>query len=472
MESTLMANLAALVLLTTCLTPAHQEDPQTSLARPGDGRLVCGLGKAFHQGRRTELMKRVGPELVVLRGEPDPRENLAFRQDKNFWYLTGVESANAALVLDGKSGRAILFLPERTRGLALSESWEGEKWDNADDWVGELTGFGEVRATEKLVETVKELLDGRTKIGVCLQPTIVLAGSTDAAGPYDEAQEKDELDGRPDRAHQLATKLAELLKVDTVAIDDQLLAMRHVKTPEEIDAMRRAARAGARAQIEGMRSTAPRRGEWEIEAVMSFVQMREGADGPAYAAIVGGGKSACILHYVANSRRLVDGEMLLVDFGPEVDHYTTDITRSWPVSGVFSERQAQIYDAVLAAQKAGIAACKPGATLRDVDVAAWKVLEERGFPAKHWKRHDVCHFIGMEVHDPGLYRQAVEPGVAFTVEPGLYELETGIGVRIEDVVVITKDGCEVITSEVPKERAEVEGLVKSTGLLDGARKAE
>jgi Xaa-Pro aminopeptidase len=199
---------------------------------------------------------------------------------------------------------------------------------------------------------------------------------------------------------------------------------------------------------------------------MSFVQMREGADGPAYAAIAGGGKSACILHYVANSRRLVDGEVLLVDYGPEVDHYTTDITRSWPVNGTFDERQAQIYDAVLAAQLAGIAASKPGVTPRDVDAACWKVLEERGFPAKEWRRHGCCHFIGMEVHDPGLYDRPVEPGVAFTVEPGLYELATGIGVRIEDVVVITKDGCEVISTEVPKERAAVEALVKEPGLLD------
>ena len=461
-----MVSLTALVFLASCLAPAAHDGPQTSLARPGDGRFVCGLGKEFHRGRRAELMKRVGPELLVFRGQPDPRENLAFRQDKNFWYLTGVESPNAALVLDGKSGREILFLPERTDELVRSEGWEGEKWDSSDDWVGELTGFGEIRSTEKLVATLQELLDGRTKLGVQLNPSILLAGSIDAAGPYEEARKADELDGRPTREEQLASKLAERLKVETFGIDDLLVAVRHVKTPDEIEAMRRAARAGARAHVEAMRSTAPGRGEWEIEALMSFVQMREGADGPAYAAIAGGGKNACILHYVANSRRLADGEVLLVDYGPEVDHYTTDITRSWPINGKFSARQAEMYDAVLAAQLAGIAACKPGVTLRDVDDACWKVLEERGFPARKWRRHGSCHFIGMEVHDPGPYNQPVEPGVAFTVEPGLYERETGIGIRIEDVVVITKDGCEVISTEVPKERAAVEALVKEAGLLD------
>ncbi len=437
-----------------------------SLNRPGDGRFVCGLGKEFHAGRRAELMKRVGPELMVFRGLSEPHENLSFRQDKTFWYLTGVESANAALVLDGKSKRGILFLPERSDELAQSESWEGEKWDSSDEWVSELTGFDEIKSTESLVATVKELLDGRTKIGVSLHPTIVLAGSYDAAGPADEKQKADELDGRPSREEAFAAKLREKLGVETFDVAETLIAMRHVKTSEEIAAMKRAARSGALAHVEAMRSSAPGRGEWEIQGLMSFVQSLEGADGPAYGAIVGGGKSASILHYVANSRRLVDGEVLLIDYGPEVDHYVTDITRSWPVNGKFTERQAEIYDAVLAAQKAAIEACKPGVTLRDVDGVSWKVLEERGFPRSRWRRHGCCHFIGMEVHDPGLYNQPVEPGVCFTVEPGLYDSETGVGVRIEDVVVITRDGCEVLSDLAPKERAEVEELVRAPGFLD------
>ncbi len=458
--------LSCAVAQTPSVRAEKDEQRVLSLNRPGDGRFVCGLGKEFHQSRRAELMKRVGPELLVFRGLPEPHENLPFRQDKTFWYLTGVESANAALVLDGKSGREILFLPERTDGLARSESWEGEKWDSSDDWVGALTGFEEIKSTEALVATVKELLDGRTKIGVSLHPTIVLAGSYDAAGPADEAQKADELDGRPSREEAFAAKLGGKVGVEAFDVAETLVAMRHVKTAEEIAAMKRASRSGALAHVEAMRSTAPGRGEWEIEGLMSLVQILEGADGPGYGAIVGGGKSACILHYVANSRRLQDGEVLLIDYGPELDHYVTDITRSWPVNGRFTERQAEIYDAVLAAQKAAIEACKPGVTLRDVDEVSWKVLEARGFPRSKWRRHGCCHFIGMEVHDPGLYNQPVEPGVCFTVEPGLYDSENGIGVRIEDVVVITQDGCEVISDLAPRERAEVEILVQERGLLD------
>jgi hypothetical protein len=164
------------------------------LARIGDGKPVCGLGKVFHAGRRAELMKRVGDELLVFRGLPGARDNLAFRQDKTFWYLTGVESPEAALVLDGKSKQEILFLPARDE---RAEGWDGELWDDQDQWVKDLTGFAEVRPNEKLVKTLEELLGGRKKIGTTLGASFGLSGSYDSAGPYDEAQAKDPHDGPP-----------------------------------------------------------------------------------------------------------------------------------------------------------------------------------------------------------------------------------------------------------------------------------
>ena len=435
------------------------------LARIGDGKPICGLGKAFHAGRRAELMKRAGEELLVFRGLPGQRDNLAFRQDKTFWYLTGVESPEAALVLDGKSKKEILFLPARNE---RAESWDGELWDDQDDWVKELTGFVDVRPTEKLVETLQDLLEGRKKVGTMLGASFGLSGSYDSAGPYDEAQAADPLDGRPSREKALAAKLAEELDVEVFDVKDTLVDMRRIKTAEEIDAMRRAAHIGALAHIEAMRSTRPGLGEWELDAAMTFVQQREGAYGKAYEAIVGSAGNACILHYTDNSRRMGAGEVVLIDYGPEVDHYTTDITRSWPVDGKFSKRAAELYDAVLAAQKAGIAAAKPGVTLREVDKACTAVLNERGFDRPLIK-HGACHYIGMEVHDPG-DRKPVEPGVAFTVEPGLYDTEAGIGIRIEDVVIITADGCEVISALAPKERADLEKLVGSGGVLERKEK--
>ena len=433
--------------------------------RPGDGRQVCGLGKEFHAGRRAKLMELFPETVLVFRGLPGPRENLAFRQDKTFWWLTGAETPNAALILDAKSGRQILFLPKRTGRLEQMEAWEGEKWDSTDEWVPELTGFEEIRSTEELLDVLKEVLGDRKEVGTSMHPTIVMAGSYDTARRYNREMKADEFDGRLTRQEAFAKALEEKLGVEIDDITREIIDIRHVKTPEEIAAIKRASRSGALAMVEAMRSTAPGRGEWEIEGVMNLVQMREGAEGPGYAAIVGSGANSCILHYTAASRRMQDGDVLLIDFGPEVDHYVTDITRTWPVNGKFTERQAELYDAVLAAQEACIAAAKPGATLAQMSKICNEVFAERGL--SEFVMHGPCHWVGMEVHDPGARpNDPVVPGTVFTIEPGLYEEETGIGIRIEDVVVITEDGCEVISADCPKDRASIEALVQEAGLLD------
>lgn len=158
------------------------------------------------------------------------------------------------------------------------------------------------------------------------------------------------------------------------------------------------------------------------------------------------------------------GEVLLIDYAPEVDHYTSDITRTWPVDGKLTPRMKEIYEAVLAAQEAGIAAVKPGRTMSDVGKACLEVLKARGMDGL--MPHGACHYVGLEVHDVGQGNKALEPGVVFTVEPGVYEPATGIGVRIEDVVVVTAEGCEVLSSGVPKDVRGVLDLCAAEGLLD------
>lgn len=465
----LLVLLAASFALPVTAQSTSAKKP-VALARVGDGKPVCGLGKDFHAGRRAELMKRAGKELLVFRGLAGPRANLTFRQDKNFWYLTGVESPNAALVLDGKGEKQILFLPDQDLG---AEVWKGEIWDAKDAWMKELTGFKDVRPLDQLEKTIKDMLDGRKKIGTNLGPTIGLSDSYDEAGDFDSAQEHDPLDGRTTREKALAAKLKQKFEVEVFDVNPLLVDMRWLKTSEEVAAMKRAARAGALAHIEGMRSTRPGIGEWEIDGLMSFVQTREGAFGKAYEAIVGSGANACALHYVANDRRMLKGEVVLVDYGPEVDHYTTDITRSWPVDGKFGKRAAELYDAVLEAQKAGIAAAKPGATIAAVSQACAEVIQKRGL--SKYQVHGPCHSIGLEVHDPHegeYFTKALEPGAAFTVEPGLYDTEAGIGIRIEDVVVITEKGCEVISELAPREREAVEKMVAEEGVLERMKDGE
>ena len=431
-------------------------------ARSGTGSpQTCGLGSSFHAGRRAALLERIGEGLVLFRGLPETRAYSEFRQDKTFWYLTGIESPGAALLMDAASGSQVLFLPEPK---PRKEAWDGELWDSGDSWVGELTGFGDVRPSTELMEVLGEWTAKTSTVWISKHPHVALAGCFDRAGPHDRQRTSDPLDGRGSREDALEEQLVARFGVSVKSLDSELFELRRVKTHEEIDAMRRAGRAGAIAMVEAIRSTRAGIGEWDLDALMGWVHQREGADGPAYHAIVGSGPNSLVLHYSASSRRLEADDVVLLDYGPELDHYTSDITRSWPVSGEFTPRMAELYDAVLAAQAAGIAAVRPGGTIADVELACAAVLRERGLG--NLIRHGACHYIGLEVHDVGAFHKELVPGVAFTIEPGVYESATNIGIRIEDVVVVTADGCEVLTDLVPKDRKTLSMLVAERGILD------
>lgn len=435
--------------------------PVLSVERPGDGLPRCGLGKAFHAGRRAALRASLKKGVVVVRGLPETRDYEPFRQDKVFWYLTGVESPGAALVMDCESGREVLLLPEYNRMRAM---WDGESWDTSDKWIAEVSGFADVRGAAQLETTARELLGEGGTLWLSMHPHVALAAAADRAGQFDARQSKDPFDGRPTREQAFHEAWKQKLGVEGKDLSPFLGELRRVKAPEEVEATRRVGRAAALAMVEAMRSTRPGLGEWELESLMTWFHVREGAAGPGYQAIVGSGPNSLVLHYSACNRRLRPGEVVLIDYAPEVDHNVCDITRTFPVDGKFTPRQAELYDAVLAAQKAGIAAVRPGITLKDVEDACRTEIEKRGLTG--FVRHGTCHYVGLEVHDVGDRAAPLEPGVCFTIEPGLYEQETGIGIRIEDVVVVTGSGCEVVTAQAPREREEIERLMQERGILD------
>jgi Xaa-Pro aminopeptidase len=424
----------------------------------------CGLGAAFHAGRRAALLSKVESGIVLVRGLPAPREYRPFTQDKTFWYLTGIESPNAALVMDAKSKKEILFLPKADK---RDEMWNGERWDTGDPWVKDLSGFQDIRPVGDLLAVLKEMTASEKNVWISMEPYMPMSGCADQASEYDKKIENDPLDGRLSREKALKATLKKELGVDAQDLGKFLDEMRRVKAPEEIAALRDASRAGAAAMAEAMRSTRPGLGEWDLDSVMTFVQRLEGADGPAYEPIVGSGRNSLSLHYSANSRTMQSGDVLLIDYAPEYDHYTSDITRSWPVDGKFSGRIAEIYDAVLEAQLAGIASVKPGATLMTMDQACRKVLKAHDMG--NLMPHGAGHYVGLEVHDVGGFMKPFEPGVVITVEPGVYDEKSGVGVRIEDVVLVTADGCEVLSSGVPKDRKSIEALIESPGILDSVK---
>jgi Xaa-Pro aminopeptidase len=435
--------------------------PLASVIRSGDGLPACGLGKGFHAGRRRALAAELDGGLFVLRGLPEPRDYEVFQQDKVFWYLTGVESQDAALLLDAKRGTEVLFLPDPSRS---HEVWNGELWDHADEWIGERTGFADVRPIDELERALEDLLDGRKRVWTSLAPSFGWAGGTDVAGPYDRRQQKDAFDGRTSRERAFAAALEERLDVEVEDARSILEELRRVKTSEELDAIRRASVAGAAAMVEAIRCSRPGIGEWELSAAMSFVHQRLGAEGPAYLPIVGSGPNSCALHYGAASRRARAGEVVLIDYAPQFDRYASDITRTWPVDGIWTPRMIELYDAVLEAQLAGIAAVKPGRSISAAQDACDAVIAARGLAKL--VQHGVSHYVGLEVHDANPYAAPLEPGVVFTIEPGLYDAAAGIGVRIEDVVVVTADGCDVLSAGVPKDRESLTRLIAEHGLLD------
>jgi Xaa-Pro aminopeptidase len=258
--------------------------------------------------------------------------------------------------------------------------------------------------------------------------------------------------------------------------------MRRIKGPEELDRMRTAACVAVAGHRAAMAAVRPGVGEWEVEAVLEAMFRRHGSEGPAFPSIVASGPNATTLHYTSNRRRIEEGDLVLIDAGAEYGMYCSDLTRTVPASGTFSAPQRAVYEVVLAAERAAIAAARPGATVASVHDAATRVLAaglldlglvqaesvddviEQGAYRRYYM-HQTSHWLGLDVHDVGLYREhgapaELVPGMVLTVEPGLYfplddadlpEPFRGIGIRIEDTVAITEGEPEVLTEEVPVE---------------------
>src|SRR5258705_4549585 len=236
-------------------------------AHAADRSRKCGLGAAFHAGRRAALLAKLDDGVVVVRGLPPPREYVPFHQDKTFWYLTGVESPDAALVMDVKTKKQILFLPDAN---PMAELWNGERWDTGDAWVKELTGFEDVRSIDTLVPALKEMTASTKIAWISMEPYVGLGSSSDQAEQYNHDVEGDPLDGRLSREKALKAGLEKLLGVEVRDTQKALGELRRVKMPEEVEALRNASRAGAVAMTEAMRSTRPGLGEWDLESLMTF----------------------------------------------------------------------------------------------------------------------------------------------------------------------------------------------------------
>jgi Xaa-Pro aminopeptidase len=411
----------------------------------------------FFAARRQALMGRIGDSVAVLQGVADTRAYVPFRQDNNFYYLSGAAVPEALLLLDGSKRESILFLPPQDENM---EQWEGPqvyagpeaRQASTVDKIMELAEFGD--ELKKHVQTSRVVFTP-------FAPYETAASSRDRAVRYDADILGNTWDGRTSRESAFQSKLKETVGV-TVTIKNLspiLDEMRRIKDETEMELLRKAAKIGALGLKEAIRAAEPGMYEYQLAAIAEFVYMWHGAYGEAFFPIVGSGPNSCIIHYYRKQRRMEAGDIVVMDIGPDFRYYVSDITRTFPISGKFSAEQAKVYGAVLEAQKAALGKVQPGFSFEDLDEAVEEVLVRYGYDK--YLLHSVSHYVGMSVHDTG---NAVpfEPGVVIAVEPGVYIPEKNIGVRIEDTVLVTENGCEILSADVPKEMIEIEKLMSGS----------
>ncbi|MBL7716118.1 MAG: aminopeptidase P N-terminal domain-containing protein [Bdellovibrionales bacterium] len=434
--------------------------------------LLQSVGPQFKE-RRQKLMKSHPTAGFILPSAEEVLRNpdvpFPFRQESNFFYLSGFEEPESCLVLapEGNSFKTILFVRKRDQER---EMWDGERY--GIDGALKVFGADEAYLISELDQRLPGILKNCEKVYYRMG--------------LNESQDRRMLSAletwRRSQGRS-GTGLAPILDPSS-AIGE----MRLFKRPEEAQIMRKAGHYSAMAHLEAMKQTRPGMNEFEVEALIDYQFRKQGCQRVGYGSIVAGGRNSTCLHYRSNNEVLKDGDLLLIDAGGELDYYTADITRTFPVGKKFTDAQAKAYDLVLKSQKEAIAMTQPGVRMTDIHRRVCEILIEgclslgllkgnaeeilRSNEYQRFYPHRTSHWLGMDVHDLGLYQLNGEPrrleaGMVFTIEPGFYVQPTdkdapaafrNIGIRIEDDILVTDNGCEVLTKDVPKDREEIERI--------------
>jgi Xaa-Pro aminopeptidase len=428
---------------------------------------------ARRRRRLLSMLPRDGVAVVVAAAvhTRNGDTEYAYRQDSNFWYLTGFDEPEAVLILaPGRAqGESVLFCRERD---AAAEQWSGRRL--GPERAVSALGVDDAFPIDDLDDIAPGLLEGRASVYYAL-----------GAQPHFDRQVMGWISGLRRRRGAGAVPPGELAELGLL-----LHELRLHKSPAELRVMRRAAAITAQAHVAAMRACRAAASERDLETVLLHTFMAGGARHAAYPCIVGAGANACIMHHVQNDGPLEAGALVLVDAGCELENYASDVTRTWPVSGHFSDTQRALYEVVLAAQQAAIACVRPGRHFDDPHLAATGVLvdglRELGLLAgsraeimeresyKAFTVHRTSHFLGLDVHDVGDHRvgdawRELAPGMVLTVEPGCYVPAHGriprrfrnLGIRIEDDVLVTARGPEVLTHAAPKSVADIEAVMRA-----------
>ncbi len=449
-----------------------------TLLRPGIEMSVSPLATQPHEfrSRRRRLMDSLADGVIVIAaGHDTPRNNDVdhqYRQDSSFWYLTGFDEPDAVAVLRPKSHTPYtLFVRPYDPTFEI--------------WLGRRAGvIGAVGPLGANAAYPLEQLDSQLPKLLAEYDTVHYALGSD-----------ERVDGIVSGLIKQRRRMAQRGSKPIRRIEDpsgHIESMRQLKTEDEVALLQRAIDITAHGFEAAMRTAAPGLAEYEVQAALERPFRRLGSPRNGYPSIVAGGANACVLHYVRNDETLGSDDLLLIDAGAEYGYYTADVTRTWPVSGTFTPPQREIYDIVLESQRKAIAEVKPGIGFDDVHRVATRaliqglldlgimeggvdqILQDASY--RDYYMHATSHWLGLDVHDCGAYRDdkgqvRLRPGMVLTVEPGLYfgpqakqtpDAYRGIGIRIEDDVLVTEDGCRVLSEAIPKNPEELEAIVRDS----------
>ncbi len=463
--------LLILLFVPAMLTPLAAQPVFTDVFPPSE-----------YAARRTRIMDQIGTGVAILQGTTERPGEQPLRQSNQFFYLTGVVEPRAILWMDGRTRRSVLFLNPRVErrekmmfGPGLSPGLEAAK----------ATGIDEVLERAEFKKAVDTLAADHRVIYTNFRPEVLGSASSSDATALARNTRNDPWDGRTSREEAFIAKLKAASPASEVKDLDPILdKLRGTKSPAEIAILREATRITGLAIIEAMRDCRPGMFEYELQADAEFVFKKAGSYGAAYFALIGTGKNTFYTHYHKNTAQIQDGDLVQFDYAPDYKNYVSDVTRVFPANGKFTPRQREYYQVYLLLYRALMTSIKVHATAQDIikdavvkmdailasykfsdaniKAAAVKFVENY----RTSKARGLGHTVGMEVHDVPNPTSTLEPGQVFTIEPEMQIPEEHVGIRLEDMLLITETGYENLSAFVPIEIADIEKTMAEPGLSD------
>jgi len=442
------------ILLVLCLSPG----------------LFAGLifEKSEYAARRSRLMERIPDGAAVILGAQEVIGYKPYFQNNDFMYFSGVEIPDSILIVDGMNKESVLFFTFSER-QARSENISVDLVRNPVEY----TGIEKYYPVEQFTSYLSRLTSRGHALYTSFKPEELMR---ECAGEKLRTLQRNIVfnlwDGRLTREQQFVKLLRERFpRVPVKDCSPMIEELRVIKSPAEIDLMRRAGRIGVKAHIEMMKATRPGVYEYELAALFEYVCKKEGAQDLAYNVIISSEENHPFLHYYKHNRLLEDGDFLVVDAGPDVGYYDVDISASYPANGRFTPRQREVYEACNEVEKACMSFYRPGITCEEVNERVKDLLRRKGYDLSKdvfqimTRRGGGCsHYVGMAVHDAGGGPRggALKPGMVFACDILAVFPDENLGVRVEDTVLITRDGCENLTAGMPREIEEIEALMRKS----------